>query len=303
MKRSVLLGVSVIALMTISDQPLAAGAETPAPSERAAPAARRAAPQRARPAPTPQRQAAQSQSSSFTGTQAGGFGGGNAGGGGFADPSFCGTIAGGFNPACGSATQNIGKNTGALGGLELGQMFPAGYWLWGWAVDAQGSTLRSEGNQNGVRLPFGGAAINEGFSTSQTQPFMTTARLKLGGIVAPGTALYVTGGASGVYVHGDFNYQAYNVLNPTIAASGANSYDKFRLGYALGGGVTFSIPGSPVGFTIEYLYTDEGTVNQAIPVTCNGTAGACATPFATGLATTSMKTQASAIRAKFSQGF
>ena len=127
MKRSLFLAVSVIALTAVSDQLWAAGAETPAPSEQAAPAARRAAPQRARPAPTPQRQAAQSQSSSFTGTQAGGFGGGNAGGGGFADPSFCGDRT--FNPTCGTTTQNIGKNTGALGGLELGQMFPAGYWL------------------------------------------------------------------------------------------------------------------------------------------------------------------------------
>jgi hypothetical protein len=173
-------------------------------------------------------------------------------------------------------------------------------------VDAQGSTLRSEGNQNGTRfVPFTLVTVNEGFTTSQTQPFMTTARLKLGGIVAPGMALYVTGGASGVYVHGDFNYQAYavNGPGPSVAASGANSYDKFRLGYALGGGVTFSIPGSPVGFTIEYLYTDEGTVNQAIPVTCTGTAGPCVGSFASGIATTSMKTQASAIRAKFSQGF
>jgi hypothetical protein len=302
MKRSLFLAVSVIALTAVSDQLWAAGAETPAPSEQAAPA-RRAAPQRARPAPTPQRQAAQSQSSSFTGTQAGGFGGGNAGGGGFADPTYCGTGLG-FDPRCGSATQNIGKNTGALGGLELGQMFPAGYWLWGWAVDAQGSTLRSEGNQNGIRfVPFTLATVNEGFTTSQTQPFMTTARLKLGGIVAPGTAIYVTGGASGVYVHGDFNYQAYNVGSPGLfSASGTSSYDKFRLGYALGGGVTFSIPGSPVGFTIEYLYTDEGTVNQAIPVTCTGTV-VCGGSFASGIATTSMKTQASAIRAKFSQGF
>ena len=178
MKRSLFLAVSVIALTAVADQLLAAESETPAPSERAAPAAReRAAParQRARPAPTPQRQAAAQPSSSFTGTQAGGFGGGNAGGGGFADPFFCGK--GGFDPRCGSSTQNIGKSTGALGGLELGQMFPmGGLWAWGWAVDAQASTLRSEGNQQTTKLT-GGLTITEGMSTSQTQPFMTTARL------------------------------------------------------------------------------------------------------------------------------
>ena len=88
MKRSFLLAISVMALTIVSDQLLAAEAETPA--ERAAPAARQRAParERARPAPMPQRQAASQPSSSFTGTQAGGFGGGNAGGGGFSDKAL-----------------------------------------------------------------------------------------------------------------------------------------------------------------------------------------------------------------------
>jgi len=191
MKRSLLVATGVLALAAVSQPLFAAETETPAPIERAAPAAERApapaaerAPaQERRARPAQQRQAvrntgqqpSQSQTSSYTGVQAGGFGGGNAGGGGFADPSFCGDRT--FNPTCGTTTQNIGKNTGALGGLEIGQMIPmGGYWAWGWAVDAQASTLRSEGNQQTTKLT-GGLTITEGMSTSQTQPFMTTARL------------------------------------------------------------------------------------------------------------------------------
>jgi hypothetical protein len=313
MKRSLFLAVSVIALTTISDQLLAAGAETPAPSERAAPAARERAPARARPAPTPQRQAATSQpSSSFTGTQAGGFGGGNAGGGGFADPAYCGAPANigppslGFSPSCGTTTQNIGRATGVLGGLELGQMFPmGGLWAWGWAVDAFGSTLRSEGNQQSTKfVSTTPATVTESFSTSQTQPFGTTWRLKLGVMALPSTMIYATGGGAGGYVHGDFNYQAVsgfcNLVGGALVcgqASGSNSYDKFRVGYTVGGGVTFAYPGSPVGITIEYLYTNLGTVDQTIPVTSN-----CACVQSTGFAQTSMKTDTSAVRLKFSMG-
>jgi opacity protein-like surface antigen len=313
MKRSLFLAVSVTALMAISDQLLAAGAETPAPSERAAPAARERAPARARPAPTPQRQAASQPSSSFTGTQAGGFGGGNAGGGGFADPAFCGgsgliNPVGRFDPACGTTTQNIGRNTGVLGGLELGQMFPmGGLWAVGWAVDAQGSTLRSEGNQQSTKvIPSGapnfGAVINEGFSTSQTQPFGTTLRLKVGVMAMPGTMIYVTGGGAGGMVHGDFNYTAVQTNNtagstcvsggiiaPGCTASATNSYDKFRWGYTVGGGVSFGF------ITVEYLHTDLGTVDQTIVATSPGSSSA-------GFATTSMKTQTDAIRVKFSMG-
>jgi opacity protein-like surface antigen len=175
----------------------------------------------------------------------------------------------------------------------------AGVWAWGWAVDAQGSTLRSEGNQQTTRhISFTGNTVSEGFSTSQTQPFGTTLRLKLGVMAWPGTLIYVTGGGAGAMVHGDFNYTGVCISGPcplgSTPASGANTYDKFRWGYTVGGGVTFSVPGIPGGITLEYLHTDLGTVNQTILVT---------QPFVSpGVATTSMKTETDAVRVKFSLG-
>ncbi len=316
MKRSLLLAISALALTATSQQLIAAESETAAPQERAAPAAerQRAAPARQLQRAPAQRQAAsQSQTSSFTGSQAGGFGGGNAGGGGFADPSWCGhgvvstPGAPAFSPLCGTTTQNIGKSTGALGGAEFGQMFPiGGYWAAGWAVDAQGSTLRSGNSQQTTRIvPVSvaqpvGAIINEGMNTSQTQPFGSTLRLKLGVVAMPGAMIFVTGGGAGGMVHGDFSYQAVSNHNPGALgmAFGSNSYDKWRFGYTAGGGVTFAFPGSPVGITLEYLYTDLGTVDQTILLASNYTNGSSST----GFATTSMKTQTSALRLKFSMG-
>jgi len=218
MKRSLFLAVSVIALTVVADQLLAAEAEAPAPSERAAPAARERAPARERAvqrapqrAPVQRQAASQSPASSFTGTQAGGFGGGNAGGGGNADPAFCGF--GQFDPGCGTSTQNIGRKSGFLGGAELGQMFPiGGYFAAGWAVDVFGNTLRSEGSDQFTRVVpssssiGAGNIIHESFTTSQTQPVGTTWRLKLGVIAWPGTMIYATGGGAGAMGHGDFNY-------------------------------------------------------------------------------------------------
>ena len=94
-------------------------------------------------------------------------------------------------------------------------------------------------------------------------------------------------------VHGDFNYQA--VGSDGSVAVATNTYEKFRVGYTDGGGVTFAYPGSPVGITIEYLYTNLGTVDQTILATSPGSSS-------TGVATTSMKTQSDAIRVKFSMG-
>jgi opacity protein-like surface antigen len=177
-------------------------------------------------------------------------------------------------------------------------MFPmGGLWAWGWAVDAQGSTLRTEGSQQTTKfVSFNGATINEGFSTSQTQPFGTTLRAKFGFLWGPRTLIYVTGGGAGGMVHGDFNYTAvqtnggcFPVPGPGCTASATNSYDKFRWGYTVGGGVSFGF------ITVEYLHTDLGTVDQTIIATSPGS------PFA-GVATTSMKTQSDAVRLKFSMG-
>ena len=124
MKRSFLLAVSVLALAAVSKPLFAAEAETPAPSERAAPTTARterappARERRAAPTRTTGGQQQASQTSSYTGTQAGGFGGGNSGGGGFADP-ICLNHLSGLSNGCTAApfNQSLNKSGGRAGGV------------------------------------------------------------------------------------------------------------------------------------------------------------------------------------------
>jgi hypothetical protein len=298
MKRHLLLAISVLTLSAISQPLFAAETEMPAPREQAAPAERAPARERAaRPtrerAPV-QRQAAQSSSpsSSFTGSQASGFGGGNTGGGGFADPTWCGDS---FSPSCPLTTQNISRSTGFIGGLEYGYLFPISpYWVVGWAADIAGSTLKSSNTQNTTHfVPSTGDTVNETLSTSQSQGVLSTWRLTAGFVPVRNWLVFATAGGAVGTVSGNFTYLASSSAGHT--AYGAGSYNQIRGGYTAGGGVSvnypvFGILGARV--TLEYLYTDLGTVNQIIPLTpsCTG-----CTP---GIAETSMRTDSHQYRLK-----
>jgi len=109
----------------------------------------------------------------------------------------------------------------------------------------------------------------------------------------PGTMIYVTGGGAGAMVHGDFNWnattQGCDPSSEHCTATATNSYDKWRWGYTVGGGVSFGF------ISVEYLHTDLGTVDQTIVATSPGSSSV-------GVATTSMKTVTDAVRVKFSMG-
>jgi hypothetical protein len=304
MKRHFLLAISVLALTAASQRLFAAEAETPAPAaERAAPAPERErAPAReraARRAPA-QRQAAQSPTSSFTGSQVGGFGGGNTGGGGFADPAYCGGLIGSFSVTCGNTVQNISKSTGFIGGAEYGYMIPiGGYWVAGVAVDIAGSTLKSSNTQTSTKLVpngLGAIPVTETYSTSQSQGASSTWRAKIGFVPWMNTLVFATAGGAAGTVSGNFSYTG---ASPTVGGSafGAGSYNTVRVGYVVGGGVTFAYPvlgNTAARVTVEYLYQNLGTVDETIPVIATG--------GAVGYAFTSMKTETSTVRLKLSYG-
>jgi hypothetical protein len=304
MKRHLLLAISVLALTAVSQPIFAAEVETPAaaPAPERAPAAEReraARPARER-APVQRQAAAQSSpSSSFTGNQVSGFGGGNTGGGGFADPSFCGTSPG-FSPSCGLTVWDIGRATGFIGGAEYSQHFALGpNWLWGWAADVSGSTLKASSTQTTTRCATPGCTpINETVSISQSQSFLSTWRLTAGFVPAGlwNTMIFATAGGAVGTVSGDFSFAAADATHTTFGY-GTGSYNLVRFGYTAGGGVSFKYPvfgiqGARV--TLEYLYTNLGTVTQNYPLVATGACGPC-TP---GIAQTSMKTDTSTLRLK-----
>ena len=343
MKRHLLLAaISVLALNVASHQLFAAELETPAPPEGAAPARERAAPAAERPAPAAQRErapareraarptrapvqrqaAAQSSpSSSFTGTQVGGFGGGNAGGGGFADPGTCSTTFNQssqnqsisfssfqsvssspqnlpltFDPRCGTTVANVNRSPIAFsGGGEISHMIALGpYWVAGVAVDVSGSGMNASGTQTGTKV-VAGTPINETFSTNQRQAFTTTYRASIGVVAFPNILIFLTGGGATGKVSGNFAYTAVQPSGgPASVASGSGSWNETRTGYSLGGGVTFAYPVVLGGrITVEYLYTNLGTVNQVIPVVSGPNAST---------ALVSLKTENSTVRAKLSWG-
>jgi hypothetical protein len=313
MKRSLLLAIGVLALTATSQQIFAAESETAAPQERAAPAAdRERAPARQRQlqrAPA-QRQAPQSSSpsSSFTGSQAGGFGGGNTGGGGFSDPANC--ASAGFSPLCPLTSQGLSAKAGFAGGGEFSQMFPLGpYAAFGWAVDVTGSTLKSSGTQITSRVlplssPLGpGETVTETLSTSQSQPVNTTLRAKIG-FVPVGLSnimVFATAGGAVGKVSGSFTYTANNFSTPQVGipttAFGASSWDLTRFGYAAGAGVTVRYTG--VSVTLEYLYTNLGTITETTPLVASHCSilASC-----TSFAQTQMRTDSSTVRLKFGFG-
>jgi hypothetical protein len=298
MKRHFLLTISVLALTAISQPLFAAEAEMPAP-ERAPAAERAPARQRAaRPArerAPVQRQAAQSSpNSSFTGSQVGGFGGGNAGGGGFADPATCPNGVGGFYQflqSCGTTIAPVSRSqVAASGGAEYAYNIPFGpYWVVGVAVDATGSGLNSSTTQISTKV-VGGTALNETYSVNQRQPFTATYRARIGVVAFQNAMIFLTAGGATGKVSGNYAYYAQTPGNPNVAA-GIGSWNETRTGYVFGGGVSVAyIQGGP-RVTVEYLYTNLGTVNQAIPVVSGPN-------FTTGFA--SMDTKNSTVRVKLS---
>src|SRR5271166_445966 len=287
MKHSLVLAVSVLALAAVSKPLFAAEAETPAPSERAAPAAERT--ERARPAR--QRQATRttggqqqvSQTSSYTGTQAGGFGGGNAGGGSFADP-VCLNHLSGLNNGCTAApfNQSLTKSgkgraggvvqcttavtpwldVGVLGDLSFGQTSP---------------TATQNNSYPDATVP--GFVVNETIQNTVTQKTSGSVRFKIGAVVPlqyTSIMPYATVGWTRSSLSETFTYNASTGTTPpcvgfpawgTFAAS-AVSISQQRNGTVFGFGAEMPLPafGPGVVLVLDYSRAQFGSFDVNLPV-------------------------------------
>jgi hypothetical protein len=286
MKRSLVLAVSVLALVAVSKPLFAAEAETPAPRERAAPAA---AQRQARPVQraAPSQQAAQSSTSSFTGAQAGGFGGGNAGGGGFADP-VCLNSLGGLNNGCTAASFNHSlSNTGGIGGGVVQWTTAVTPWIVvGILGDLAGGKTTSSSSQ-GFLYPsdptIPGQVTAENYTSSVSQSTTGSIRFKAG-VVTPFPWLntsvmpYVTVGWVRSRFEGSFSYNAINFNSlaagaPTIAGTSV-SWSHQADGVIYGVGVDIPIPAIWPGVVLVFDYSraDFQSFDVTVPV---GTATSC----------------------------
>ena len=297
MTRRFLLAVGVLALTAGSQQLFAAEAETPAPTERAAPAAERPAPARERRAQPARQRAAQPQrptqpsQASWTGSQAGGFGGGNAGGGGASDPF--GVCAGGVNQnsnggsACPQSTFNFGQGgkTPGTGGVSFAYNIPLGnQFVIGLEGNIAGGKVTGSSSQSNVHstasVDFPGKMTSELFQSTLSEGSNATVRVRFGVPIMNYTALIY--GAAGVAVGkvgGSYSYMGSNFAPrfdggpqcPAFSACatnvfGAANFDTTRVGFSGGGGIELmtGIPG--ITIDIAYKYTTFGSFSEDVPL-------------------------------------
>ena len=329
MRRSILVATGVLALAALSEPLFAAESETPAPTERAPPAAERApAPERAAPAPeraaparqrqaaAPQRQAAapqqstSSQTSSYTGVQAGGFGGGNVGGGGFADPICLGNpgssfppVLGGLDQGCTPApfSQSLTKS-GGTGGAVVQWMVPVTPWIVvGVVGDASFGKTTTTQTQNNLYHPDLSDTLTvtqEQITNSFSQSTSQSARLKVGFVVPlqyTSIMPYFTVGYVHSTLQGTFNYSASNystfscfAFNPTCAtnAFGSTSWSRSSNGFVWGVGAEMPLSafvsgiGPGVVLVADYTRAQFGSFDVNFPVAIASFGGApCSARF------------------------
>jgi hypothetical protein len=295
MRRNLILAVSVLALTAVSQPLFAAETEMAAPQERAAPA-RRAPPPAARPAPLRQAvaQPQATQTSSFTGAQAGGFGGGNVGGGGFADP-ICLNDFGGLNNGCSPVSFNHSLNkTGGFGGGVIQYMFPVSPWIMvGVMGDIAGGKTTASSTQSFFRPSDPSApsfVTSETYTNSVSQSTNGSIRFKAGLVtLLPGwyTTImpYVTVGWIRQKFEGTFSYSATNFdsfcpsCGSTIANS-ALSWSHQANGVVFGFGVDVPIPafGPGVVLVFDYSHASFQSFDITAPVAISSTFGAACIP-------------------------
>jgi opacity protein-like surface antigen len=299
MKRRFLFAVSVLALSAGSQQLLAAEAETPAPPEKAAPAAERPAPAEERRAPARERRAqpvqqraaqpqrpTQPSQASWTGSQAGGFGGGNAGGGGASDPF--GVCAHGVSTGgpCPQSTFNFGQGgkTPGTGGVSFAYNIPLGnQFVIGLEGNVAGGKVTGSSSQSNVHstasVDGAGFMTSELFQSTLSEGSNATVRVRFGVPIMNSTALLY--GAAGVAVGkvgGSYSYMGSNfgpvpsgVQCPAFTACatnvfGAANFDTTRAGFSGGGGIELmtGIPG--ITIDIAYKYTTFGSFSEDVPL-------------------------------------
>jgi hypothetical protein len=319
MKRgSLVLAISVLALTAAAEPLFAAESETAAPQEqaapapareRAAPSARRAQPAHAPPArvqqAAPQQQAVQpSQTSSYTGAQAGGFGGGNVGGGGFADP-ICLNDTGGLSNGCTPALFNHSLNkTGGIGGGVIQYMIPVSPWIVvGIMGDLAGGKTTASSTQSYFYPsdPFSLPSFrtSETYTNSVSQSTNGSIRFKAGVVTpVPGwnsTIMpYFTVGWIRQKFEGTFSYSASNFdsscpsCGSTIAGSSL-SWSHQANGVIFGAGVDIPIPafGPGIVLTLDYSHASFQSFDITAPVAIGASFGSACIPGPTFVCATS----------------
>jgi outer membrane immunogenic protein len=170
------------------------------------------------------------------------------------------------------ANSNLGaKQSGFIGGGQVGYNWLYGAWLYGAETDIQGLTRDVNGSvatvTSGVPT-FPTEAFTSTTSVSKSLDYFGTLRARFGYLLTPGFLVYGTAGLAYGGVHATTSIsQADTGIAPGAVAVGygsSASISQTRAGWTAGGGVEMQL-GPRWTAKAEYLYYDLGSVSYGLP--------------------------------------
>jgi outer membrane immunogenic protein len=174
--------------------------------------------------------------------------------------------------AAGLATTSLGaKQSGFIGGGQVGYNWQYGAWLYGAETDIQGLTKDANGSvvTTASGVPgFPSEAFTSTTSVSKSLDYFGTLRARFGYLLTPGFLVYGTAGLAYGGVHATTSISQADagiVGGPTVVGYGSSaSISQTRAGWTAGGGVEMQL-GPRWTAKAEYLYYDLGSVSYGLP--------------------------------------
>jgi outer membrane immunogenic protein len=172
------------------------------------------------------------------------------------------------------ATTSLGsKQSGFIGGGQVGYNWQATSWVYGAEADIQGLTKDLSGSTitttSGVP-GFPDEAFTSTTTVSKSLDYFGTLRARFGYLLTPGFLVYGTGGLAygGVHASTAISQADTQILLPggtgSAAYGSAASISQTRAGWTAGAGVEMQL-GPHWTAKAEYLYYDLGSVSYALP--------------------------------------
>src|SRR5690242_7115994 len=164
-----------------------------------------------------------------------------------------------------------GRDSGFIGGGQVGYNWQFNSWVAGLEADIQGTSLKVTDGINGARTPIvsatctpAGCTISTTMTLSKEVDWLGTVRGRLGWLATPSLLVYGTGGLAYGGVKANTSIaQTYVVTLGSVAPNfGASSgVSETRTGWTAGGGFEWMLD-PHWSFKAEYLYYDLGSVTS-----------------------------------------
>jgi len=163
------------------------------------------------------------------------------------------------------------KQSGFIGGGQVGYNWQAASWVYGAEADIQGLTRDVNGSVATVTsgVPgFPSEAFTSTTSVTKSLDYFGTLRARFGYLLTPGFLVYGTAGLAygGVHATTSISQADAGILGgpPVVGYGSSASISQTRAGWTAGGGVEMQL-GPRWTAKAEYLYYDLGSVSYGLP--------------------------------------